>query len=123
MPTKGNQTRSELALDFLISKAFLDLYNLIDYKEIPKCNIEKAKRIITEAERLIERFSKKYVKTYDFNYYYDCLDEKTSFIYSEPGESLDDIRNKVIKKLRGQLLQKSLLAIKIQRLIKMYKCM
>lgn len=47
----------------------------------------------------------------------------SSFIYSEPGDSLDDIRNTIIKKLSGKILQKSLLAIKIQRLINTYKSM
>lgn len=55
MTINGENNRNELGLDLLISKVFLDLYNLINYKEIPRCNIEKAKRIIIEAERLIEK--------------------------------------------------------------------
>lgn len=102
----------ESGFELLMSKAFLKLLDLINHNVIPRHNIEKAKEIITEVQRQIERYSNKNEKKIHLDYY-SLLDEKTSFIYKTPGDSLVAITSNILKKERGHQLQKSLIAIMI----------
>lgn len=106
---------------------FFNLSKIMLNEYLTRSNKKDAKRIIKKVDILIDEYSQDYVKTFFIDY--SILNELTCFVYAAPGETLKSLYRtiKVNLSLSGKKpsneVQKTLLAIMIQRLLTKYNQM
>ena len=111
----------EIFLSQKIDQGLKIIYKLISkYENIRNSRIKLALAIVQELERKIEKHKRKYKDVFYFRGdpdIHSMVDVRTSFIYKDEYENLDDAIKRIVK---GEKDKRSLLAERIQRLLSLY---
>lgn len=113
----------EIFLSQKIDQGLKNIYKLISKDEnITNNNIKTALAIVKRLESKIENHKKNYSQVFYFRGDPDVhfmVDVKTSFIYKDDYETVDDALKRILL-TKDEIDKKSLLAARIQRLLKLY---